>query len=83
MKKIFTILLGLSLLGALAPGLSAADRAAAKAKREEALLKKYDKNGDGKLDESEKAAAKEDQKKNRKEKRAEKTGKADKKTDKQ
>ena len=30
------------------------------------LLKKYDKNGDGKLDESEKAAMKEDQKKHKK-----------------
>jgi len=47
----------------------AADEGAArkdKAARHAELLKKYDKNGDGKLDESEKAAMKEDQKKHKK-----------------
>lgn len=38
-----------------------------KATRRAELLKKYDKNGDGKLDESERAALKEDRRKERKE----------------
>ena len=65
MKKTLVIILGISLLGVLAPSLSAQDKKAdAKAKREEAI-KKYDKNGDGKLDAEERAAMRKDQRKNR------------------
>ena len=69
MKKVVL----LAVVVSVALGLSSVSRAADegapkkdKAARHAELLKKYDKNGDGKLDESEKAAMKEDLKKNKK-----------------
>ena len=68
MKKIIIIALGLGLVAGLA-NLRAADEPAKKGDkasreaRQAELLKKYDKNHDGKLDDEEKAAMKEDLKK--------------------
>ena len=71
MKKVSVILTAMYLVFALsAPGAFAA--AAGKHSKEERakhkaeLLKKYDKNGDGKLDADERAAAKQDRKKEKK-----------------
>ncbi len=67
MKKLVLMLVAASLVtGSIS---RAADEGSAKkdkAARHAELIKKYDKNGDGKLDESEKAAMKEDQKKHKK-----------------
>ncbi len=59
-----------------APALRAADdaeKAAKKKKMEDAALKKYDKNGNGKLDPDEVAAQKADQEKKKKEKETKKS----------
>ena len=69
MKKLVLIAVAASMVTGLTSISRAADDAAPKkdkAARHAELLKKYDKNGDGKLDESEKAAMKEDQKKHKK-----------------
>ena len=66
MKKIILIALGLGLLAGFTSVSSADDAADKKAARKAAQLKKYDKDGDGKLDEKEKAAMKEDQQKKKK-----------------
>ena len=70
MKKSLFLAVALSLgLGYTSISRAADDADGAKkdkAARHAELLKKYDKNGDGKLDESEKAAMKEDQKKHKK-----------------
>lgn len=66
MKKILILTLGLALSSTL---LQAEDAPADKVKKAEArraeMLKKYDKNGDGQLDEAEKAAMQEDRRKER------------------
>ncbi len=62
MKKIATITLSLALLGMISPVLSHADKEKKGEATEEQktakkeLLKKYDKNADGKLDKDERAA---------------------------
>src|SRR5213593_2836908 len=71
MKKLSVILTAMCLTLALsAPAVFAADGAKRnkqeRAKQKEELLKKYDKNGDGKLDAEERAAAKQDLKKGKK-----------------
>ncbi|HMC26338.1 MAG TPA: hypothetical protein VKM56_00950 [Verrucomicrobiae bacterium] len=69
MKKLVMIAVAASMVTGLTSISRAADDAAPKkdkAARHAELLKKYDKNGDGKLDESEKAAMKEDLKKQKK-----------------
>ena len=70
MKKIVSVALSLAFLAGLSQFAQAADDAAKKKKdgesRRAELLKKYDKNKDGKLDESERAAAREDRKKEKK-----------------
>jgi len=69
MKKLVLIAVAASMVTGLTSISRAADEGGAKkdkAARHAELLKKYDKNGDGKLDESEKAAMKEDQKKHKK-----------------
>ena len=70
MKKAITITLAVCLLAGIA-SISRADedgkKKGDKGTRRAELIKKYDKNGDGKLDESERAAAKEERKKQRKE----------------
>ena len=68
MKKLSVILAAMGLTFALsAPAAFAAEAGKPskeeRAKHKQELLKKYDKNGDGKLDASEKAAAKADRKK--------------------
>lgn len=68
MKKLSVILAAIYLTFALsAPAVFAAEGAKQKkgerAKQREELLKKYDKNGDGKLDADERTAAKADHKK--------------------
>lgn len=76
-SKITLILSVLALAGAFfVPAVSAQDDAAAKkAKREAANLKKYDKNGNGKLDEDEIAQMKKDQAEAKAKKEAEKNKK--------
>ena len=76
-SKITLILSVLALAGAFfVPAASAQDDAAAKkAKREAANLKKYDKNGNGKLDEDEIAQMKKDQAEAKAKKEAEKNKK--------
>jgi len=69
MKKFLFLAVAVSMVTSLTSISRAADEGAAKkykSARHAELLKKYDKNGDGKLDESEKAAMKEDQKKHKK-----------------
>ena len=68
MKKLSVILAAMYLVFALgAPAVFAAEGGkhtkGERAKHKNDLLKKYDKNGDGKLDKDEKAAAKADHKK--------------------
>ena len=66
MKKLSGMLAVMGLTFALAtPSAFAARKSSTEqpAKHKQDLLKKYDKNGDGKLDASEKAAAKKDRKK--------------------
>lgn len=58
MKKLILCTMVLALFGGLAA--KAADAPEGKKKIEEFMLKKYDKNGDGKLDDEEKAAMKKD-----------------------
>jgi hypothetical protein len=77
MKKLVLMTLSLCLLAGTPMLARAAEEPAKKAKRadkpaREEMLKKYDKNGDGKLDESEKAAMKEDRKKARGERKQDK-----------
>jgi len=76
-SKITLILSVLALAGAFfVPAVSAQDDAAAKkAKREAANLKKYDKNGNGKLDADEEAQMKKDQAEAKAKKEAEKNKK--------
>lgn len=71
MKKILILSLGLTLCTALT---QAEDDAAGKAReaRRAETIKKYDKNGDGTLDESEKAAMRDDMRKKREEERLKK-----------
>jgi Ca2+-binding EF-hand superfamily protein len=71
MKKILILTLGLGLMGTLT---QAEDDAAGKAReaRKSEMLKKYDKNGDGQLDETEKAAMREEMRKKREEERLKK-----------
>src|SRR5438093_2212209 len=59
MKNILAITLGLSLSGLLAPAADNEPKPTVPSSREE-ILKKYDKNGDGKLDEEERAALRKD-----------------------
>ena len=69
MKKLLLVAVAASMVTGFTSISRAADEAGAKkdkAARHAELLKKYDKNGDGKLDESEKAAMKEDLKKHKK-----------------
>ena len=71
MKKLSVILTAICLTLALsAPAVFAADggkrNKQERAKQKEELLKKYDKNGDGKLDATERAAMRQDLKKDRK-----------------
>jgi hypothetical protein len=71
MKKFLFLAVAVSMVTGLTSISRAADEATPapkndKSARHAELLKKYDKNGDGKLDESEKAAMKEDQKKHKK-----------------
>ena len=69
MKKVMLLAVVVSMALGLSSVSRAADDAAPKkdkAARHAELLKKYDKNGDGKLDDAEKAAMKEDQKKHKK-----------------
>ena len=72
MKKLLALTLGLSLMTSLATLSRAADDAKDakpdRAARRAELLKKYDKNGDGKLDAEERKAMQEDQKKQKEEK---------------
>lgn len=76
-SKITLILSAMALAGAFfVPAVSAQDDAAAKkAKRDAANLKKYDKNGNGKLDEDEIAQMKKDQAEAKAKKEAEKNKK--------
>lgn len=76
-SKITLILSAFALAGAFfVPAVSAQDDAAAKkAKRDAANLKKYDKNGNGKLDEDEIAQMKKDQAEAKAKKEAEKNKK--------
>ncbi len=73
MKKILILALGLALSSTF---LQAEDAPADKVKKAEArraeMLKKYDKNGDGQLDETEKAAAQEERRKEREQERLKK-----------
>lgn len=55
MKKMFLLTLGLSLSGLFAQAADGEAKPAAPPSREE-IIKKYDKNGDGKLDQDERAA---------------------------
>jgi Ca2+-binding EF-hand superfamily protein len=55
MKKTLFIALGLALTGLVAHGADGEAKPAAPPSREE-IMKKYDKNGDGKLDQDERAA---------------------------
>ena len=68
MKKLLALTLGLTLLAGIAAQAADGDKKDAKpdatARRAE-LMKKYDKNNDGKLDDEEKAAMREDMKKQR------------------
>jgi hypothetical protein len=69
MKKVMLLAVVVSMALGMSSVSRAADDAAPKkdkAARHAELLKKYDKNGDGKLDDAEKAAMKEDLKKNKK-----------------
>ena len=68
MKKLLALTLGLALLSGLAVRAADGDKKEVKpdpAARRAELIKKYDKNGDGKLDDEEKAAMREDIKKQR------------------
>ncbi|HEY2952577.1 MAG TPA: hypothetical protein VGK40_08345 [Verrucomicrobiae bacterium] len=70
MKKLLALTLGLGLMTSLAPFAGAADDAKKDAKPDRAsrraeMIKKYDKNGDGKLDADERKAMQEDLKKQR------------------
>jgi hypothetical protein len=70
MKKLLALTLGLSLMTGLASLSRAADDAKKDAKPDRAAqraerIKKYDKNGDGKLDDEERKAMQEDLKKQR------------------
>jgi Ca2+-binding EF-hand superfamily protein len=70
MKKLLALTLGLSLMTSLASLSRAADDAKKdatpdRAARRAEMLKKYDKNGDGKLDADERKAMQEDLKKQR------------------
>jgi Ca2+-binding EF-hand superfamily protein len=70
MKKLLALTLGLSLMTSLASLSRAADDAKKdpapdRAARRAEMLKKYDKNGDGKLDAEERKAMQEDLKKQR------------------
>ena len=70
MKKVIMIALGMCLVAGMTSLSRGADEPAPKKDREARhaeLLKKYDKNGDGKLDESERAAMREDLRKKRQE----------------
>jgi len=61
MKKVLLIVLGVCLVGALAQA-AEGDKKGGKGQGNRAkMLEKYDKNSDGKLDETEKEAAKKDQ----------------------
>ncbi len=63
MKKMLLITLGLSLSGLLARAADGETKPAAPGSREEIIretIKKYDKNGDGKLDQEERAAMQKD-----------------------
>jgi hypothetical protein len=70
MKKFLFLAVAISMVTGLTTLSRAADEGATKKDKASArhaeLLKKYDKNGDGKLDEAEKAAMKEDLKKHSK-----------------
>jgi hypothetical protein len=69
MKKVMLLAVVVSMALGMSSVSRAADDAAPKkdkAARHAELLKKYDKNGDGKLDDAEKAAMKEDLKKHKK-----------------
>ena len=69
MKKVMLLAVVVSMAFGMSSVSRAADDAAPKkdkAARHAELLKKYDKNGDGKLDDAEKAAMKEDLKKHKK-----------------
>jgi Ni/Co efflux regulator RcnB len=59
MKKIVILVVALAMFGGATVNAQDA-KAEAKKKAEEAALKKYDKNGNGKLDDDEKAAQKKD-----------------------
>ncbi|MBI1841863.1 MAG: hypothetical protein HYR88_13575 [Verrucomicrobia bacterium] len=68
MKKLLILTLGLALTGICVQAedeAPAADKAKKAQARYAEMLKKYDKNGDGKLDEAEKAAMQADNKKKR------------------
>ena len=69
MKKLVMMALGVCLIAGFTTLARAADGGDKKADRETRraeMLKKYDKNGDGKLDDSERAAMREDLKKQKK-----------------
>ncbi|HTF57785.1 MAG TPA: EF-hand domain-containing protein [Planctomycetota bacterium] len=59
MAKLMSVLLALGVMACLPATASAQDGAKKHGKRREALLKKFDKNGDGKLDKQERAALRE------------------------
>lgn len=65
MKKILAVVLGLSLLGVVQSNAADAAKRERRNRVSDEVLKKYDKNGDGKLDESERQAMREDLKKDR------------------
>ena len=71
MKKILILALGMSLGATLSEAQDDATAKAREARRAE-MIKKYDKNGDGQLDETEKAALRADNQKKREEERLKK-----------